>query len=76
MTEQMSRHDIMYVEKLIYFYYICNYTTYVTLNDAVVAHLYPSSVIFYHGAIVKEYSKNIYIPNLNFEINTLLKKAQ
>jgi hypothetical protein len=23
-----------------YFYYICNYTTYVTLNDAVVAHLF------------------------------------
>ena len=41
--------------------YICNYTTNVTLNDAVVANLY----IFYHWALVKEYSKNIYIPDLS-----------
>jgi hypothetical protein len=55
---------------MFYVYYVCNYTTYVTLNDTVVAHLQPSSVIFYHWAIVKEYSKNIYIPDLNFEIMT------
>jgi hypothetical protein len=44
--------------KMFFVYYICNYATNVTLNDAVVAHLYPSSVIFYHWALVKEYSKN------------------
>ena len=51
-------------------YYICNYATYVTLNDAVVAHLLPSSDMFDHWALVKEYSKNIYIPDLNIEIMT------
>ena len=52
--------------------YICNYTTYVTLNDIVVAiaHLLPSSVIFDYWAIVIGYSKNIYISDLNFEIMT------
>ena len=40
--------------KMLFVYYICNYATYVTLNDAE----------------VKEYSKNIYIPDLNFDIMT------
>ena len=38
------RHEL----KNVFVYYFYNYTAYATLNDAVVAHLLPSSVIFYH----------------------------
>jgi hypothetical protein len=54
----------------VFVYYICNYATYLTLNNAVIAHQKPSSVICDHWALVKEYSKNIYIPDLNCEIMT------
>jgi hypothetical protein len=43
-TNIPSRHEL----KNVFVYYIYIYTTYATLNDAVVAHLLPSSVTIDH----------------------------
>ena len=41
-TRFLYRHKYSFpsrIKKMFFVYYICNYTTYVTLNDVVVAHL-------------------------------------